>query len=196
MKLMKFNYQQDFSNIDFRQHPELYQVGIGEQGVLLVEPYKGEILPYWRFRTPDIARESAEAIYSLYLKYKTEKDFVGMDMARKFIQMGYTRSRRYANHSSGRKWSADHTVVMPQDPTHHDNEKAVSAQLFKVKWDLIRSDPEYQRMLLAHRARYETLAPEGGQPEKGQPQADKSVAAESSSVASQAEPAKTSRRKK
>jgi len=131
IKLMKFNYQQDFSNIDFRQHPELYQVGIGEQGVLLVEPYKGEILPYWRFRTPDIARESAEAIYALYLNYKKRDDFVGMDMARKFIQMGYTRSRRYANHSNGRKWSEDHTVVLPQNLTHHDNEKAVRHRFSK-----------------------------------------------------------------
>lgn len=27
-----FNYQQDFKQLDFRQHPELYQVGRGEQG--------------------------------------------------------------------------------------------------------------------------------------------------------------------
>jgi hypothetical protein len=43
-----FNYQQDFKQLDFRQHPELYQVGRGEQGVLMVEPYKSEILPHWR----------------------------------------------------------------------------------------------------------------------------------------------------
>lgn len=52
----KFNYQQDFDNIDFRQHPELYQVGRGEQGVLMVEPYKSEILPHWRFKTPTLPR--------------------------------------------------------------------------------------------------------------------------------------------
>lgn len=28
-----------------------------------------------------------------------------MDMARKFLQMDYTRSIRYANHSSGKKYS-------------------------------------------------------------------------------------------
>ena len=55
----KFDYTLDFKTIDFRQQPELYRVGKGEQGVLLVEPYKSEILPHWRFRTPDIARESA-----------------------------------------------------------------------------------------------------------------------------------------
>ena len=56
----KFDYTLDFKTIDFRQHPELYRVGKGEQGVLLVEPYKSEILPYWRFRTPDIARPSPQ----------------------------------------------------------------------------------------------------------------------------------------
>lgn len=59
---MAFDYSLDFQNIDFRQHPELYRVGKGEQGVLLVEPYKSEILSYWRFKTPDIARESSQKI--------------------------------------------------------------------------------------------------------------------------------------
>jgi hypothetical protein len=66
----KFNYKQDFKNTDFREHPELYQIGVGEQGVLSVEPYKSEILPHWRFRTPEVARESSQKIYELYLEYK------------------------------------------------------------------------------------------------------------------------------
>ena len=70
----KFDYTLDFKTIDFRQHPELYRVGKGEQGVLLVEPYKSEILPYWRFRTPDIARRSAQKIYTLFLEYKAQED--------------------------------------------------------------------------------------------------------------------------
>ena len=56
---MSFEYSLDFKNIDFREQPELYRVGKGEQGVLLIEPYKSEILPHWRFKTPDIARKSA-----------------------------------------------------------------------------------------------------------------------------------------
>ena len=101
---MAFNYDQDFANLDFRAHPELYQIGRGEQGVLSVEPYKSEILPHWRFKTPAIARESAAAIHALFEQYRDAGDFVGMDMARKFLQMGYTRSRRYANHKGGRKY--------------------------------------------------------------------------------------------
>ena len=47
---MPFDYTLDFHSVDFRQHPELYRVGRGEQGVLLVQPYKAEILPHWRFK--------------------------------------------------------------------------------------------------------------------------------------------------
>ncbi|SUH02317.1 Putative cytoplasmic protein [Salmonella enterica subsp. enterica] len=103
MAIKPFNYQQDFSSIDFRQQPELYQVGRGEQGVLLVEPYKSEILPFWRYKDEASAMKSAEQIYQLFEAYRQQDDFVGMDMARKFIQMGYTRARRYANYKGGKK---------------------------------------------------------------------------------------------
>ena len=87
---MAFDDSIDFKQINFREHPEQYRVGKGEQGVLLVEPYKSEILPHWRFKTPEIARISADKIYQLFQEYKAQGDFIGMDMARKFLQMGYT----------------------------------------------------------------------------------------------------------
>ncbi|MDJ0568323.1 MAG: DUF4385 family protein [Pleurocapsa sp. MO_192.B19] len=59
---------------------------------MLVKPYKLEILPHWRFKHPEIATESSEKIYQMFLVYLEQDDFVGADMARKFIQMGYTRS--------------------------------------------------------------------------------------------------------
>lgn len=96
-----FDYSLPYKRLDLRANPELYKTGKGEQGVLLVEPYKSEILPHWKFKTPDDARSSSGKIYALFIQYKNENDFVGMDMARKFLQMGYTRSRRYANHKSG-----------------------------------------------------------------------------------------------
>lgn len=108
-------YKLDFKRINFRKHPELYRIGRGEQGVLLVEPYKSEILPHWRFKTKAIAQSSAETIYKLFLRYKKKRDFVGMDMARKFLQMGFTRARRYANHPSGQKYaSSRRTKILPQ----------------------------------------------------------------------------------
>jgi hypothetical protein len=46
-----FDYSLDFKAIDFRKRPELYRIGKGEQGVLLLQPYKSEILPHWKFKT-------------------------------------------------------------------------------------------------------------------------------------------------
>lgn len=146
-----FNYDQDFTKIDFRAQPELYQVGKGEQGVLMVEPYKSEILPHWRFKTPDIATESSEHIYQMFLDYKAQGDFVGMDMARKFLQMGYTRSRRYANHKTGRKYDDDKQVL----PREEDPIKAESARIFYAKYQQAKTDPDYMRLKKAHQTQYE-----------------------------------------
>src|SRR5262245_25012948 len=96
--MREFDYSLDYRRLNLRSRPDLYRIGRGEQGVLLVEPYKSELLPLWRFRTPLIARKSAAALYRRFLKYRASGDFVGMDMARKFLQMGITRARRYANH--------------------------------------------------------------------------------------------------
>ncbi len=145
-----FDYSLDFAATDFRAHPELYRVGRGEEGVLSVEPYKSEILPHWRFKDVEAARASATAIYELYLGYKAAGDFVGMDMARKFLQMGYTPARRYANHKGGRKYAADGTVL----PYQNDLVKAASAAVFKAEWERVKADPEYVRMKAAHGERY------------------------------------------
>ncbi len=152
---MKFDYSRDFAAIDFRLQPELYQIGVGEQGVLLVQPYKGEILPRWRFKTPEIARESAAAIFRLFEGYRDQGDFVGMDMARKFLQMGYTRSRRYANHKGGRKYDPETGAALgaPGDPI-----KAESAAIFREVLDRAQADPEYLRLKARHRELHDPLA--------------------------------------
>lgn len=54
-------------------------------GVLSVEPYKSELLPLWRFKNPQVAQESADAIKAQFDEYKAADDFVGLDMARKFV---------------------------------------------------------------------------------------------------------------
>ena len=42
-------------------------------------------------------------IYGLFGAYLKVRDFVGADTARKFIQMDFTRARRYGNHRGGKK---------------------------------------------------------------------------------------------
>jgi hypothetical protein len=145
-----FDYSLDFATIDFREHPELYRVGRGEQGVLLVEPYKSELLPHWRFRTPELARASAQHIYDQFLAYKAAHDFVGMDMARKFLQMGYTRARRYANHRSGRKYDSVTQEVLPQEADWQTNEKAEAARIFYTYYVKVKVDAVYQQAKQQH----------------------------------------------
>ncbi|ELF2304418.1 DUF4385 domain-containing protein [Salmonella enterica] len=150
MAIKPFNYQQDFSSIDFRQQPELYHVGRGEQGVLLVEPYKSEILPFWRYKDEASAMKSAEQVYQLFEAYRQQDDFVGMDMARKFIQMGYTRARRYANYKGGKKYAEDGSL----NTRGNDPIKAAAATVFKGWWDKIRQDEDYLKRKRQHQARW------------------------------------------
>lgn len=165
MSAYKFDYSLDFKSIDFRKSPHLYRIGKGEQGVLLVEPYKSELLPLWKFRTVEVAKQSAEAIYEKFREYIAEQDFVGADMARKFLQMGFTRARRYANHPSGRKYSTDGEAMTPEEYPYSQgskykannaplaqaddalyNEKAQAAAIFKQYWFKAKDDESYQRL--------------------------------------------------
>jgi len=148
---------------DFRKHPEKYQIGRGELGVLSAEPYKSEILPYWKFATPDKAEASADKILELFYEYKKQNDFVGMDMARKFLQMGFTRSRRYANHKGGKKYDGP----VPDDKkgqsgahgrkelprTEEDPVKAESARIFYKRYEEAKNDLDYQALARAHKAK-------------------------------------------
>ncbi|ALI98283.1 DUF4385 domain-containing protein [Rufibacter tibetensis] len=168
-----FNYSLDFKSVNFRENPELYRVGVGEQGVLLVEPYKSEILPHWRFKNVEVATASAEKIFTMFEDYLAKQEFVGADMARKFLQMGFTRARRYANHKGGRKYEVSPEAhneglpypyssgsankgneVLPQEADALTNEKAQAAAVFKNYWFKAKDHPEYLRQKQEFRNRY------------------------------------------
>lgn len=139
------------NDIDYQKHPELYRVGKGEQGVLLCEPYKSEILAHWRFKTPELAKLSSEKIYQLFLDYLAKDEFVGADMARKFLQMGFTRARRYTNYKGGKKYTLK-GEVLPRGTG--DPQKAESAAIFYAKWQEAEIHPAYQQQKLAWKKRY------------------------------------------
>ena len=145
--MKEFNYELDYKTLDFTD-PEvrgLYRIGRGEQGVLLVRPYTDDICAHWRFVNEETAVKSSDAIYKMFCTYRRNKDFIGMDMARKFLEMGFTRARRYANHSSGRKYDSK-GKVRPQEVDWKTNEKAKAAQIFKVIRDKAAYDPTYKEM--------------------------------------------------
>ena len=145
--MKEFDYDLDYKKLDFTDEEtrKLYRIGRGEQGVLLVRPYTNDICAHWRFKTPEIAMMSAHTIFDMYLDYLEEKDFIGMDMCRKFLEMGFTRARRYANHNSGRKYDSEGNV-RPQETDHATCHFAKSAQIFKKVRDLVAKNPTYVTM--------------------------------------------------
>lgn len=163
-RMAAFDYTLDFKTVNFREQPELYRIGKGEQGVLLVEPYKSEILPYWRFKTPEVAEVSSSKIYELFEAYLAAEDFPGADMARKFLQMGWTRARRYANHRGGKKYDGP----VPDDQKGRsgahgrallsrelDPVKAAAAAVFYARYVAAREHPEYLKQRARHLSAYE-----------------------------------------
>lgn len=151
--MKEFNYSLNYKALDFTNSEtrKLYRIGRGEQGVLLVRPYTEDICQYWRFRDEITARKSAAKIYEMYCDYSRKGDFIGMDMARKFLEMGFTRARRYANHSSGKKYSED-GEVLPQNKNALKCEKARAATVFKQYRDRVAADAKYVRMRKEWRA--------------------------------------------
>tara|TARA_A100001011_G_scaffold83441_1_gene87169 strand:+ start:261 stop:722 length:462 start_codon:yes stop_codon:yes gene_type:complete len=145
--MKEFDYELDYKTIDFtvEENRKLYRIGRGEQGVLLVRPYTNDICSHWRFVNETVASKSADKIYSMFCDYKDQQDFIGMDMARKFLEMGFTRSRRYANHSDGKKYAEDGSV-RPQSPDALHCEKARSATVFKKVRDKAAYDETYKSM--------------------------------------------------
>ena len=145
--MKEFDYDLNYKEINFKkpENRDLYRIGRGEQGVLLVRPYTDTICKHWRFKTSNAARKSADKIYKMFENYKRKGDFIGMDMCRKFLEMGFTRARRYANHKDGKKYDAN-SIVKPQELDALTSNKALSAKIFKNMRDLAAYDETYQTM--------------------------------------------------
>jgi len=89
---------------------------------------------------------SSERIFQEFEEYRDEGDFVGMDVARKYLQMGWTRARRYAKYERGKK-------SKPREK--EDPEKSRAAEIFREKWRAAAEDEEYLRLKEEHQKRNE-----------------------------------------
>tara|TARA_B100000287_G_scaffold229171_1_gene216014 strand:+ start:1790 stop:2251 length:462 start_codon:yes stop_codon:yes gene_type:complete len=151
---MKSDYFEKWNpNVNYQQNPDMYHIGRGQQGVLICEPYKSEICAHWRFKTVPEAKWSSQKILSMFYNFLDKDDFVGADMAKKFLHMGFTRSRRYANHRDGRKY-ADDGSVLPQESDAMNCEKAESAKVFRAAWREARENIKYLRLKKNHKDNY------------------------------------------
>ena len=159
--MLEFDYKLDYKNTVFRPNDTRYRIGRGEQGVLLVRPYTDVICKHWRFKTVREAKKSAEHIYNMYADYRVLKDFIGMDMCRKFLEMGFTRARRYANHKDGKKYDKNRNVL-PQEKDALTSQKAISARIFKTYRDLCTTDEYYIQLRKEWRANETTISKSQG----------------------------------
>lgn len=97
---------------------------------------------------------------------------MGCDCARKFIQMGLTRARRYANRKGGRKYAkrgsdededaADgerRRRALPKD-AQEDPVKAESARIFGEVLERVKKDKVYASLLERHRKLEDSVSDE------------------------------------
>jgi len=139
-------------DLDFRKHPEQYVYTPDERGVFRIEPYKSELLPLWGFADERTAREAARAIRERFEAYCEDGDFVGADVCRKYLRMGYTRAMRYATYPGGRKYDDDGTERDPEEWA--DPEKRAAAEVFERHWEAVRTDDRYRELREAHERQY------------------------------------------
>jgi hypothetical protein len=131
------------TEINYREHPEKYHYTPNEKGVFRVQPYKGELLPHWSFKSEQAAKQSADTIYQKYLEYRENGDFIGMDMARKYLRLGFTRAMRYAKYPGGQKYDDDGDERTAQQWA--DGDKRAAAIHFRDKWQMVLDDPAYEQ---------------------------------------------------
>ena len=72
-------------------------------------------------------------------------------MARKFLQMGWTRARRYANHKSRRKHDASKKIL----PRKQDTVSAEAAAVLYKLYVKDRENRRYRAMKEVHLAQFE-----------------------------------------
>lgn len=78
-------------DINYSKNPLKYEVTNDFGGMYTCEPYKTKLLHAWRFSTPKSAQQSAKKIKIIFLEYLACEDFVGADLARKYLKAGFIK---------------------------------------------------------------------------------------------------------
>ncbi|KAJ9099280.1 hypothetical protein QFC21_004161 [Naganishia friedmannii] len=126
----------DLRDIDYRQHPELYRILRGEMNVFKTQPYSNDLKGLWRYKDEPTAKKSAADLWKRFEEYR-------MDITRKFIQMGRTRSLRYALRPGGRKYDKTTGQEMKRTGKVSDEGKLKGAQAFEGFLKRLEADEVY-----------------------------------------------------
>ena len=115
-------------------------------------PRSPDALPRWE-KDASHRKARREVDYKMFLAYLKDDEFVGADMARKFLQMGYTRARRYANYKGGRKYDKTKDFALRESGTG-DPDKAESAAIFYQYWKNVEANKDYATRKKDWKGRY------------------------------------------
>lgn len=96
-------------------------------------------------KNTEIATESSDKIFSMFIDYLDSDDFIGADRTRKYLQMGFTRARRYFNYKVGKKYGKEKTY-QKLDRGTGDPEKAKAAAVFYKKWKDTENNKNYAQL--------------------------------------------------
>jgi len=78
-------------DINYKASPLMYEVTNGCGGMYTCEPYKSRLLEVWKYSNIEVAKLSAQSITKIFENYIKDDDFVGADMAKKYLRAGFTR---------------------------------------------------------------------------------------------------------
>ena len=126
--------------INYKLHPELYRIGKGTKGVFSVEPYHSELHDYFRYKKLGEAKDSVDLLLQKFRKYRRKKDFVGMDMVRKYLLLGHERTME----KKGKK----------KKKNPKNKEKRAISKLFKQGLNQVEKDRDYKKMFDDWRKRH------------------------------------------
>ena len=97
-------------------------------------PYKRNLIDHFSFSSPSAAKKSSQKIYEIFKEYRDQGDFVGMDMSRKYLQLGYKLSKRFEKYPSGKRSLKNESG---------DRDMSKSAAEFRKNLVKVMKDKEY-----------------------------------------------------
>ena len=100
-----------------------------------------------------MAHDSSTILYKMFEDFLEMEDFVGADLVRKFLQMGYTRALGYGNYQKGTKYDKNKDFAL-NEKSAGNSVKAQSAAIFYQKWKQAEAHPQYASRKKAWREQY------------------------------------------
>ena len=132
-------------------------------GVLTFEPYRSTLYPLLHIQNLVAATASSKALRDRFLDYDERNDFVGMDMARKFIHLGKIRAMKNSEFEGGRMVDEARVKSEKVEGDYEWKEEKINIwKVFERQWRVLMRHPGYVRKMKAFVREKEIWVAENG----------------------------------